>query len=59
MPTIFLPNIFLPITLPWDGQPECLVKSQFLGLIVIPAQAGIQFSMLWIPACAGMTDPYS
>jgi hypothetical protein len=28
-----------------------------LGLNVIPAQAGIQSSMLWIPACAGMTNP--
>jgi hypothetical protein len=30
-----------------------------LGLLVIPAEAAIQFSMLWIPACAGMTNPCS
>ncbi len=28
-----------------------------LGLSVIPAQAGIQFPGLWVPACVGMTNP--
>ena len=25
---------------------------------VTPAQAGVQFTPAWIPACAGMTDRY-
>jgi len=25
-------------------------------MIVTPAQAGVQFKDVWIPACAGMTD---
>jgi hypothetical protein len=25
-------------------------------MIVTPAQAGVQFKVAWIPACAGMTD---
>ena len=34
-----------------------LLKSQFWPVFVIPVKAGIQLlSMLWIPACAGMTD---
>ena len=34
-----------------------LCQNLKLGLSVIPAQAGIPFPRLWIPACAGMTNP--
>jgi hypothetical protein len=27
-------------------------------MVVTPAQAGVQFKGVWIPACAGMTDRY-
>ena len=30
-----------------------------LSFIVVPAQAGIQYSVLGITGCAGMTNPWS
>ncbi len=38
------------------NSPLVHCQTRVLGLMVIPAQAGIQPSMLWIPASAGTTN---